>query len=221
MRIVAVPRCKHMPAVFLEWQLRERQDMFEMLLKGEHPRFWAAHLPVLSTCNEDDAAFPIQSVTKGVGLLPKEKYLAESVAQINKCLECCWDRPPAETRQKRIEAARLLYDRAERIDDTAFGSIEIFRGQTYRNLVRDARATLLFTSPGPHYLSYQFNCIAQIVDPDDLSFQFIRGMRFLFEMERFHIQQPEYPLGYVLHIKEVLDKTPRRVGDRPGAPEAG
>jgi hypothetical protein len=49
------------------------------------------------------------------------------------------------------------------------------------------------------------------VEPEDPRFLFLRGMRLLFDVERFHIQQPEYPLGYVYHIREVFDKTPHVV----------
>ena len=157
-------------------------------------------------------SFAIHSATKGVGLLPRLPYLNGYVDLINECLSRCADRPPDETLQLRVETARSLYERPERIDDGVFGSIEIFRGRTYRNLLNDPQATLLFTSPGPDYLSYQLNCITRVVDPDDPAFRFIRGMRLLFEMERFHIQQPAYPLGYVFGIQEVFDKTPKRVG---------
>ncbi len=200
-----------MPPVFLEWQCEERQAMFAGLGRGEVPRFLASHLPVVSTLNDQDGTFPIQSSTKGVGLLPTEGYLAEHNAQITNCLDRCRDKDPGESLGERIESALSLYGRPERIDTGAFGGIEIFRGQTYQNLLRDPRASLLFTGFGPQYTSYQFNCDVELVGPEDRRFLFLRGMRLLFEMERFHIQQPEYPLGYIYHIREIFDKTPRVV----------
>ncbi len=198
-----------MPAVFLEWQCQERQDMFAALRRGEHPRFLASHLPVLSTLNSEPAAFPIHASTKGVGLFPKEEYLAEHVDEISDCLARSQHKPAPDTLSERIETTLSLYNRPERIDKGVFGGIEIFRGQSYRNLLADARASLLFTGFGPQYLSYQFNCDVELVEPQDIRFEFLRGMRLLFEQERFHIQQPQYPLGYVFHIREVFDKTPR------------
>lgn len=198
-----------MPPVFLEWQCEERQCMFTALRRGEMPRFLASHLPVVSTLNDQGGAFPIHSSTKGVGLLPKEIYLDEHNAQITNCLDRCRDRDPGESLGERIEGALSLYGCPERIDRGAFGGIEIFRGQTYQNLLRDPRVSLLFTGFGPQYTSYQFNCDVELVGPEDRRFLFLRGMRLLFERERFHIQQPEYPLGYVFHIRQVFDKTPR------------
>jgi len=209
-----------MPDVFLKWQCGERQVMFTALKRGEQPRFLASHLPVLSTLNGQEGAFPIHSSTKGVGLLPKERYLPEHIQEITDCLARCRDKNPDETREERIETTLSFYNRPERIDSEVFGGIEIFRGQTYHNLLGDPRASLLFTGFGPKYMSYQFNCDVEVVDEADPRFQFLRGMRLLFEMERFHIQQPGFTVGYVFHIREVFDKTPRRVSGetRPSSP---
>ena len=203
-----------MPAVFLEWQCDARRDMFEALVRGEHPRFLSAHLPVVSTLNEPGATFPIHSTTKGVGLLPKRDHLAEHVAEISDCLArtAAANRSKRQTLGERVQAALSLYDQQERIDPGVFGGIEIFGGQTYTNLLRDPRGTLLFTGLAPRYPSYQFNCVTEIVELDDPRFQFLRGMRLLFEYESFHIQQPAYTQGYLFHIQEVYDKTPRQLG---------
>ncbi len=198
-----------MAAVFLEWQCQKRQAMFAALRRGEHPRFLASHLPVLSTLNSEPAAFPIHASTRGVGLFPKEEYLAEHVDEISDCLVRSQHKPAPDTLGERIETTLSLYNRPERIDQGVFGGIEIFRGQSYRNLLADPRASLLFTGFGPQYLSFQFNCDVELVEPQDARFEFLRGMRLLFEQERFHIQQPQYLLGYVFHIREIFDKTPR------------
>jgi hypothetical protein len=198
-----------MPPVFLEWQCEERRAMFTALRRGEVPRFLASHLPVVSTLNDQDGSFPIHSSTKGVGLLPKKSYLDEHNAEITDCLERWRDTNPHESLGERINTTLSLYNRPERIDTGTFGGIEIFRGQTYHNLLRDPRASLLFTGFGPQYMSYQFNCDVELLQPQEPRFLWLRGARLLFEKERFHIQQPEYPLGYVFHIRQVFDKTPR------------
>lgn len=210
------PEAAVMPPVFLQWQCSERKAMFEALSRGEHPRFLAAHLPVVSTLNGHLGTFPIHSSTKGVGLLPTSKHRDEHVAEIDACLERSRALEPSKSLTDRIETTLSLYNRPERIDSCVFGGIEIFRGQTYRNLQRDPRASLLFTGFGPKYISYQFNCDVEIVKGDDPRFRFLRGMRLLFDMERFHITQPGYPLGYLFHLREVFDKTPHRVDPARG-----
>ena len=201
-----------MPTVFVNWQCDARRDLFEALTRGEHPRFLSAHLPVVSTLNEPGATFPIHSTTKGVGLLPKPEYLAGHVAELTDCLARCRNRPTRETLAERVATALSLYDQKERIDPMVFGGIEIFGGRTHANVLHDPRVTLLFTGLAPRYPSHQFNCRAEIVEPNDPRFEYLRGMRLLFEFESFHIRQPAYPKGYLFHIQEVFDKTPRRLG---------
>ncbi|MCH8851444.1 MAG: hypothetical protein IID41_02205 [Planctomycetes bacterium] len=215
------PKQMEMPPVFLEWQCEERRAMFAALRRGEMPRFLASHLPAVSTLNSRQGAFPIHSSTKGVGLLPKECHLAEHVTEITDCLARGQDEDHSKSLTERIEATLSLYDRPARIDTGVFGGIEIFRRQTYDNLLADPRAALLFTGFGPQYLSFQFNCDVEVVEPGDPRFDFLRGMRLLFEQERFHIQQPEHSLGYVFHIREVLDKTPRALAEPPEPHSAG
>ena len=209
-----------MPALFLEWQCEGRRSVFEALSRGEMPRFCAAHLPVVNTLNSTESAFPIHSATKGVGLIPRDEYLRGYVESIEDCLATCAGADAAENMQDRIRVAGALSNKPEEIDPHSFGTIEIFRGQTYRNLDHDPRATLLFTGEGPRYPSYQFNCHVEMVGPEHLVFRFIRGMRLLFETESFHIQQPKYPLGYVFRAAEIFNKTPRRgkAGERVGCP---
>jgi len=207
-----------LPQEFLEWQCEERRSLFDTLVQGRCPRFMASHLPVLSSLNEPGAPFPIRSSTKGVGLLPRPEFLLEHVQEIHATLVRCREISSHESLNERIGTARSLYERPERIDPGTLGSIEIFRGQTYHNLCRDPRATLLFTGSAPRYLSFQVNCTVEILGLEDLRFQFIRGMRFLFEPEQFHIRQPDYPLGYLFRVQEVFEKTPRmgRAGKNVG-----
>ena len=200
-----------MPADFLKWQCKTRRDLFESLLRGEYPRFLQSHLPVVSTSNGPEAAFPIRSSNKGVGLLPIASELERYVLELEDCLERTRELPPKETLEERIEVVRKLYDRPEYVDRRLFGTIEIFHGQTYRNLLRDSRASLLFTGLGPRYMSYQLDCHVEMIAEGNMHFRFIRAMRTLFERDRFHIQQPPHMLGYLFTLAEAIDKTPKPV----------
>lgn len=208
-------KAQELPKAFLDWQLEERRTLFSALERGETPRVFAAHLPVVSTLGP--GSFPIHSATKGAGLTARDADIPQILRDIESCLALCERRPWAETLSHRIAVARRLYDQPERIDPRRLGLIEIFRGQTHRNLLADPRATLLFTGPGPRYPSFQVNCEAEIIGPDDPRFGFVLGMRQLFERDRFHIQQPDYPLGYLMWVREVIEKTPRQLWREPSA----
>jgi len=203
---VAPPAVRALPEAFVAWQLAERQRIFAALAAGDMPRSFAAHLPAVSTLGS--GGFPIHCCNKGVGLTARDEHVAELLDVIQDTLAWCERRSWNETRSRRIEVARLLYDHPERIDPRRFGLIEIFRGQTYGNLTRDPRASLLFTDVAPVWRSYQINVTAEIVEPGDPRFELIVGMRLLFESERFHIQQIAYPLGYLFWVHEVIEKTP-------------
>lgn len=202
-----------LPEPFLDWQIEERRALFSALERGEAPRVFAAHLPVVSTLGP--GFFPIHAATKGAGLTPTDGDIPWLLREIESCLAFCEGRPWPATLSHRISVARLLYDDPSRIDPRRLGLIEIFRGQTYRNLLRDRRATLLFSGAGPRYPSFQVNCEAEIIGPDDQRFRFVSGMRQLFERDRFHIQQPDYPLGYLMWVRTVIEKTPRQRRKEP------
>lgn len=204
-------RAAALPAAFIEWQIRARADLFEAMEQGRMPRFMAAHLPVVSTLNAPGAAFPIRSGNKGVGLMPAADHLPEYLAALEECLAWSAGKPNPETRAERIRVARRLYDQPDHLDRHTLGTIEIFRGETYQNLQRDPRASLLFTDVGPRYASWQMNAAVELVGPGDGRFRFLEAMRLLFEKESFHIQQPGFSVGYVFSLREVDDKTPKRI----------
>ncbi len=58
------------------------------------------------------------------------------------------------------------------------------------------------------YRSFQVNTIVQILPPGDGAFRFAFLSRQLFEHDRFHITQTEFPFAYLFHPVEVREKTP-------------
>lgn len=195
-----------LPEKFLDWQLSARAHLFEALERQEMPRSFSAHLPAVSTLGS--GSFPIHMANKGVGMLPKDELIPDLLREIDDCMEWAAQRSWNESQARRIATARLLYDHADRVDPRRFGLIEIFRGSTFENLQRNPQATLLFTGDAPKWLSFQVNCVAEIIEPGDPRFEFIVGMRLLFESDRFHVQQLKYPMGYVFWVHEVIEKTP-------------
>lgn len=197
-----------LPPAFLDWLVEGRLEIFEALERGEFPKTFASHLPVVSTIG--GGMFPIHSANKGVGLTPKDEHIPELMEEIDDVLAWAdglesWKASQAE----RIRVTRLLYENPKFIDPRRFGLIEIFRGTTYKNLKQVPQASLLFTGVAPNWRSYQTNCVAEIIEGGDPRFEFILAMRALFERDRFHVQQPEYPLGYLMWVHEVTEKTPR------------
>ena len=200
-----------LPAKFIAWQIHSRQELYEKLLRREPVQFLASHLPVLATLRSEGT---VNLATKGVGLVPKQQHIAQYIDLFTRVLRDSGSQPRKETLAARVGAARELTRHPDHIDAGRLGSLEIFEGETFRNIRSDPRIALLFTGTGPDYLSYQIEGVAQIVEPGQPVYEFLRASRLLFEHERFHIAQPAYPHAYQFVVSEVREKTPHRRGSR-------
>jgi len=196
-----------LPPDFIAWQIEARQALFQRL--GSEPSIstFAPHLPTLVTWGEG-ALFP-NLAAKGMGLLPQDKLLEEYAIEFENLLAHLANRPWPETMRERVSAAQRFYGQAEAVDRRCLGGLEIFEGTTYRNLLSNPLASLLYVGPGPRYRSFQLDCVVEVVAPGDPRYRFIRSIRGLFEHERFHYQQPDYPFGYVFWVVEARDKSLR------------
>jgi hypothetical protein len=152
--------------------------------------------------------FPINLANRGIGLLPKgefiEKYIQLLASAKNEMVEKKWE----ESLPTRVSAMRQFYANIEDIDPMILGGLEIFEGKTMENARANPLVSLIFTGEPPKYPSYQFNCVAEVLLPNDLRFQFLHAARELFAFDAFHVTQNRYPFGYAFHLVEVLDKTP-------------
>lgn len=196
-----------LPGKFIAWQIGSREELYEKLLRHEPVQFLASHLPVLATLRPQGT---VNLATKGVGLVPKREYIAHYIDLFARVLADSRARPREETLAARIGAARELFRHPDQIDPARLGSLEIFEGETLRNIRSNPSIALLFTGSGPDYLSFQVEGIAQIVEPGQPVYEFLRASRLLFEHEHFHIAQPAYPHAYQFLVSEVREKTPHR-----------
>lgn len=199
---------KKLPEKFLEWQSTARMMAFEKMMNADSRavRSMPAHLPVLLTYGEGD--FPANLTTRGIGLLPKEEYLAYYTSSLEKVLQETAGKALSETLTARLAAVQEFYENPAHFDDACLGGLEIFEGQTLKNMRTDPRAALLYTGAAPKYPSYQFNGLLKIITPDDLHYRFLLAARELFARDAFHIHQIKYPNGYLFYPVEILDKTP-------------
>lgn len=194
-------------AAFFAWQVEARKTLLRSVAAGGVPRRFAAHLPVLITF-DPESPFGLRTATKGAGLLPHGDALPRYLALLEETLARCVGRPYEETLGERVAAVSALLDHAEDVDRSALGFLEIMRGKSYENLRRDPRVVLHYVGDGPDYRSFQVNGEAEVLERDDPRCRYIALARAIFETAPFHLTQPGYVGGYLVRVREVIDKTP-------------
>ena len=202
---------KELPEKFVRWQLDYKHKIYDSIERDEYIAFNAGHLPVVGTWDQD--ALVPNLANKGVGFTPKDEYLEHYLKLVEDAVAQIEELPPHavnETRDLRIKTAREFYNHPEHIDWRRLGLLEIFEGSTFRNLTANPMASVLWTGNSPVFVSFQVDCIVEVMTPDDLRYRFAWAMRRLFEYEPFHVVQTMYPYSYCFWVIGYKDKTPKR-----------
>ena len=202
---------KELPEKFIRWQLDYKRQIYDAIEKDAYIAFNAGHLPVVGTW-DGRSLFP-NLANKGVGFTPKDEHIEHYVALVEAAVEEIEHLPPHavdDTRELRVKTAREFYAHPEHIDWRRLGLLEIFEGTTLRNLKENPFASVLWTGNSPVFVSFQVDCIVEIITTEDPRYRFSWAMRRLFEYEPFHIVQTMFPYSYSFWVYNWKDKTPKR-----------
>jgi hypothetical protein len=204
-------KVQELPEQFVRWQLDYKYSIYDAIERDEYIAFNAGHLPVVATWN-DDSLVP-NLANKGVGFTPKDEYLDHYLALVEDAVERIEKLPPHavnETRELRVATARTFYANPDHIDWRRLGLLEIFEGSTFRNLTANPLASVLWTGNSPVFVSFQVDCVVEVITSDDPRYRFSWAMRRLFEYEPFHVVQTMYPYAYCFWVYDFVNKTPKR-----------
>ena len=202
---------RELPETFVQWQIEYKRRIYDAIAKDEYIAFNAGHLPVVGTWN-DQGLVP-NLANKGVGFTPKDEHIEHYVKLVEDAVDKIRTLPPHavdETRELRIATAREFYAHPEHIDWRRLGLLEIFEGDTYRNLTKRPLASVLWTGQSPIFVSFQVDCAVEIIPKEDARYRFSWAMRRLFEYEPFHVVQTMFPYAYTFWVVGWHDKTPKR-----------
>lgn len=196
----------------MEWLVESRRTFLKRVLRGEPLTYFSAHLPVVATWSEG-GEFPVNLTAKGIGLIPREDLLEEFTRLFEETIDRVRGRPWAETLSERVEVLFSLYSDVDNFDPSLLGGLEIFGGRTLENIRRNGKAVILYAGLKEErgrvkYISFQVNASVEMVRGDDPRYRFLLLARKLFEFDRFHLYQPDYPFGYIFKVEEVWDKSP-------------
>jgi hypothetical protein len=149
---------------------------------------------------------------KRVGFTPKDEHIEyyvklveDAVGRSSSCRHTPWT-----TAARCASRPREFYKHPEHIDWRRLGLLEIFEGETYRNLTKRPLASVLWTGDSPVFVSFQVDCAVEIISKEDARYRFSWAMRRLFEYEPFHVVQTIFPYAYTFWVVGAHDKTPKR-----------
>ena len=198
-RFMAYP----LPEEFIRWQVESRREALKAALKGE-PSFGSlgGHLPALASLEPEGAAFPVNVAIKGIGMVVKEESLEQTVIRLERSL--------GKSSKERLEALLELYADPSHFDPYLLGGLEIYGKRTLRNIQVNPYVSLLFLDFAPAPLSYQVNCVAELVEKGELFCRYESLMHELFHPE----SGMEALVAYRFHICEVYSKSPGAEADR-------
>jgi hypothetical protein len=196
-----------LPPEFIEWQIKERMKLFDLLQKNEMPKFLSSHLPTLITYDRNKPDFPVNAACKGIGLVPCCDELEPITQKLKTQLPTIVGSDFKSSLKQRIECAKLFFKNNTKLDPYRLGGLEIFEAQSYKNIMQNPCVSLLFVGDSPTYKSYQLNCIAEVTPQGTPFYDFVRTIRSVFEEAKFHYQQPAYPFAIRYNVVEIIEKS--------------
>jgi len=222
---------------FVLWNLGQRifvlRKMLDAIGSAEPPKKsgggFGAHLPVYITYNPQDKLFPANAANKGTGFVAKEEYLDYYINKFHTVYERTETKDTATAEEKaeairsRIHTILEFYENIDKIDFRCLAGLEIWPGNTSKNVLLDSRVSLHFLgmpTPGQkmRYNQWQVNCIWEKIEPNDKRFIFGVALRQLTmgHMGRAFVpghipseQTPirgKHPFGWNLWVIETIDK---------------
>lgn len=196
----------------MEWMVSSRIEFLESMKNGMPTKYFAAHLPVMATCSENQE-YPVNLTAKGLGLIPKENLLANFSDIFESIIAEARTMPWKESINIRLQAIKRLYGDINNFDHSLLGGLEIFEGKALENVRTNNKVSLLYvgmnhTDSGIQYVSFQVNGRTEILHKNNPYYRFLLASRKLFEFDKFHLYQPDYPFGYLIAVDEVRDKSP-------------
>jgi len=195
---------------FFKWAYDTRANTVLKLLNGEemsHDKLFLSFCSHTPTFVSNGPA-GLNASIKGIGFLPKEEYLEETLAAYIEHIKSYdkEDKGYSNRGLKVLEKYMYGGDARNRIDFTKLGSLELAKKHSYKNYKANPEATLCYYQPPG--ISYELRGQMRILDEMDsgkreIYQQFINAQHDVYHapnMERW-ITRP----AYVFDVEEIYD----------------
>lgn len=203
---------------FFDWAFDTRAKTVKSLYNGEQ---MSMEKMFISFCSHEPAFVSygpagLNASVKGVGFLPKDEYLEETLEAYIKHIES-YD-PEDKTYSQRGLALLIDYmygdEARKRIDFTKIGSLEMAKKQSWENYQVNKEAALIFHQPP--MISYKLKGKIEIYDENisgkrEIYQQFINAQHDVYHtpggMELWKAQP-----AYIFRIEEIYDNSATKNG---------
>ena len=199
---------RKIPAEYLKWAFYERRELIERMLAGKITERdtsvgFLRHTPAIVTFGPAG----LNASIKGVGFVPKEEYLEETVLKLKEALD------KKRTMRESVELLLKVVYNEEILDFLKLSTIELAKRHTWKNLQDSDRATLLFYMPPE--TTYEVRCKTTI-HTDDLYWEYVNAIHDVFHMTPFPLERRDWSKTpvYIFEIQEIYDNNPKLMGKR-------
>lgn len=200
---------KEIPESFIKWAYEQRAELIRRQAGGEQI---PADRIFLGFTRHNPAVVSVGSAglngsIKGVGLVPKEPYVQETLDAYLAHIDTGWREGYSATGLQLL--VRWLYGEGcrERLDFTRLGSLELAKDHSWINLRENPKATLVFYQPPA--ISFEVRCRVEIHEAG-LYHTLVNAQH-----DVYHQPHPErWPNrpAYIFHIEEIYDNSATKEG---------
>ncbi len=173
------------------------------------------HSPPMAT-RGSPGFFPVNSAAKGIGFVPKQKYLKKWVETYESLINEAIEKGEDTNREARLAALLSFYASNEEIDPSVLGTIELFGLRSWRNMQLEPRVSILYnanyraSSGRPRYISFEVRGIIEIISKNSLRWRWQRNIHDIFHVRDAQERRSgDWPVAVLnIHVTEVIDKRP-------------
>jgi len=201
-------RLHEMPEEYFRWQVGNRLKGLKIFLGEEKgmPNF-SPHTVVMNTL-EYENEFCINSCIKGLGLVPRSDKIQELGERAMELIRKSYEIGADKTFRERVGMLVELYSNPETFDRSVLSSMEMYKKRTYKNVLEDPRANLLFYDNQTGY-SVMFSVVCEFVPRGGAYYNYVSAIHDLFHLPKDpSIKTDRYDFAYRFHLVEAFEKTP-------------
>jgi hypothetical protein len=200
-------KVQQLPDAFLDWDFQRRLETVEQIKKGEMPELAGAHNGMVAShgLKRKDAYYSINNAVKGMGFLPKQEKLEQTLNLLKSTFD--------SSDTKKFAILESLYKNGkETFDLTKQVSLELystpdFETHTFLNEMTDPGVAIVFLD----FPSYELRAITQLIHPANPNLtayernvvDYINTIH-----DYFHSRSPRPSIGVIYHVIEVFDNSP-------------